>query len=103
VRSRVTFVLALLAALGATRELRADSTDCREGTLVETGYTVDEVFRRCGSPSHRDTRDVHNLRNPSIVTHLEEWTYDRGPATFLRILRFYNGRLERIELRSREP
>jgi hypothetical protein len=83
-------------------DLRAESTNCGNGNLVETGYRMDEVLARCGNPSWQRTTIVHNRRAPWIVGRIDEWIYDPGEGTFLRYLRFSNGGLAIIEERSRE-
>jgi hypothetical protein len=81
---------------------RANSTVCRDGTLIETGERVDAVLARCGNPSWRRVSVIHSRRYPSITTELQEWIYDLGEGSFLRYLRFTNGTLDAIEERSRE-
>jgi len=72
------------------RDLRADSTNCREGVLVETGYSTREVYDKCGMPSRRVTAVGGNPRS-------EHWVY--APAGFHpRLLQFYDGVLQRIRV-----
>jgi hypothetical protein len=95
----------LLAAATMTfcaPDLRAESTSCGNGNLVETGYRTEEVLARCGNPSWQRTTIVRNRRAPWIVERIDEWIYDPGEGTFLRYLRFSNGGLAVIEEQSRE-
>lgn len=92
-----------VAALGSSREARAEGTTCGPGRIVETGQSIEQVFLYCGKPSIRNAYVVRSWRNRFMTTVIEEWTYDLGEGTFLRWLRFVNGRLEVIEERSRWP
>lgn len=77
--------------------------------LVSKGDRTNEVRRLCGAPQQVDKRrelrayGVQDpvsgalLRNTAIVT-ISEWTYDFGPRRLVRLLRFENGRLVRIEV-----
>jgi uncharacterized protein DUF2845 len=85
---------------------RARCTDAvfREG---ETPY---EVLSRCGEPAFREVRvDVRTLvvrddparkEAESVSVVVEIWTYDFGPATFVRHLTFEDARLVKIETGS---
>jgi hypothetical protein len=90
--------LAALLPLFVARTSRADSTICREGSLVETGQRTYEVLSHCGNPSWSQSYDV---RSRPGHTWVDEWGYDLGRGTFPRFLRFENGVLVRIEVLSR--
>lgn len=99
---RLAATCAAAAVAFFAQNARADSTVCRDGTLVETGERVDAVLARCGNPSWRRVSIVHNRRYPFVSGEIQEWIYDLGEGSFLRYLRFYNGTLDRIEERSRD-
>jgi len=95
---------------------QAAAADFRCGTKIiipgERGY---DVLKKCGEPSHVATWEELRvkkefgagvldpdpgfrrvpLRVEELVT-IEEWEYDLGPTSFIRYLRFENGRLIRI-------
>ncbi len=76
----------------------AGSVRC-DTDLVARGATFYEVLERCGEPEHEFARV--DFRYPGYTVQLDEWTYDRGTNRFRRVLHFENGRLRRIELRSK--
>ena len=88
------------------------------GKLVSIGDTKSQVINKCGEPDHiesweeemikkdHDYSDDHDrsyrgYREPFLVKEyvkIEEWTYNRGPTSFIRYLLFENGRLKKINL-----
>lgn len=86
--------------------------------FVSLGDSRFEVLSKCGQPSWRDAweeerlervygapyRDQgydYELRVPlfnKVYVRIEEWVYNRGPQRFIRVLRFENNRLIRIEV-----
>jgi hypothetical protein len=100
--TRLASLLAAATVAFFSPDLRAESTNCHDGNLIETGYRTEDVLARCGTPSWQRTTFVHNRRAPWIVERIDEWVYDFGEGTFLRYLRFSNGGLAIIEERSRE-
>lgn len=83
---------------------------CNE-TAFHEGDAVYDVLTRCGEPAFREVRlDVRTLVSPelgpgvvearSVTVAVEVWTYDFGPATFVRHLTFEDGRLVRVETGS---
>lgn len=87
--------------------------------LVSIEDTKDEVRHKCGEPQSIESWTEHRIKgyryphdyspekdryhgygyNPYAVTvevTIEEWTYNFGPARFIRYLRFENGKLKRI-------
>ena len=96
---RTPILCLAVAAVAATltlraRQARADSTECREGVLVETGYGMRHVWELCGDPSRRAVAVGGNPRS-------EHWVYLLGSGTFPRILQFYDGVLVRIRIGHR--
>ncbi|WP_326533645.1 DUF2845 domain-containing protein [Pseudorhodoferax sp.] len=90
----------------ASQSLRCD------GHLVGKGESPVVLLHRCGEPVYRQQVCVPMLQLGWIVTPyradgpgavlaaqcvpMEEWTYDRGPGTFLGIVRLYNGMIESV-------
>lgn len=94
------------------------SSDFRCGTdIVSVGDSREEVRHACGEPDsveiwdeerikrdffqpfERDLSEAERARVPFLVrehVRVEEWTYNPGPTSFMRYLRFENGRLTRI-------
>jgi hypothetical protein len=103
VRTQRLLLVTTVAMVMSTQDAWADSTTCREGTLVVTGDRIEAVLAHCGNPSWRRVSFVHDRRNRSIPTELQEWVYDLGPGTFLHYLRFRDGVLELADERSRLP
>lgn len=83
-------------------------------SLVELGDRKYEVLKLCGEPlfierwtdetvlfavGKKKSGDV-NIAHISTA-HIEEWTYNFGSTSFLRFLRFVDGRLRRIDLGSK--
>jgi hypothetical protein len=97
-RRFVCLVVTCLAVFACTREARADSGMCREGVLVETGYTMAQVLAKCGEPSWRIVATPQNGRDPRF----EDWGYSPGWGSYTRILIFHYGILERIKLPRRK-
>ena len=93
------------------------------GNLVSEGATRYEVLSECGEPDFKDLRfekrvkrdyyrnlfprgewgwyrEQEFYREPYLAIEevvIEEWTYNFGPARFIRYLIFENGRLSQIE------
>ncbi len=69
------------------------------GRVVSAGDTKAEVIMKCGEPAGKDSRteeriekiDADTKRKISVT--IDEWTYDLGPDTLIRILTFTDGRL----------
>jgi len=90
--------------------------------VVSIGDTKSEVINKCGEPDDIQVWEVERARkrhyksSPSPDTTpdtsgksysskvhvvVEEWLYNRGRQKFLRLLRFENGRLTKIEIGNR--
>ena len=105
-------VLCLLLIIGS----HGMAADFRCGSkIITVGNYRYDVLRRCGEPAHVETWEEVRFRRdfgpglfgeekvlylrPQLVEELvtiEEWEYNLGPNTFIRYLRFENGRLTRI-------
>jgi hypothetical protein len=89
--------LLLIALVPATA--RADSGfRCNSGRLVTVEDRMYEVLDRCGSPDRVGQRVVvRQVGDDYVEVVLDEWTYDLGPARFVRIVLFENGRVLDVE------
>jgi uncharacterized protein DUF2845 len=69
-----------------------------DGGLIELGDGPTTVQTRCGEPTARDRRvEAGPTARPNDIVTVDEWTYDRGPQSFILVLRFENGKLARVE------
>ena len=93
-------VLLTLGSAGSAAAMRCGQQ------LVHIGDRKAEVLRKCGEPEAMEERQeqrffrvIQDQRLFEVLEEVtvEEWTYNLGPEQFIRILRFENGRLERIE------
>ena len=70
----------------------ASGFDCPPtGAYIEEGQSMSDVESACGPPTTRVSKEGRR----GTVT--ERWTYDFGPAYFVRTLVFVAGRLVSIE------
>lgn len=102
----LTFLLLLPAEQAA-----AQSLGCN-GYLVGVGDSRVSVLQKCGEPLDREPVCVQRLQPGWIVSPnrgggptailtpqcvpMEDWTYYRGPGSFLGIVRLYNGAVESV-------
>ncbi len=102
-RAVVTPLAVLFTMLVGAGELWAFR--CGNDLILEGDRKI-EVLRSCGEPDlvdsweekRRGHVDYYGYHYPIWQYVLvEEWTYNLGPNQFIRILRFANGRLEKIE------
>lgn len=77
----------------------ANAQDRCDHSVISRGQTFYEVEERCGAPVAQYSRV--DFRYPGYLVHIDEWVYDYGRNRFRRQLTFENGRLRRIEKRSR--
>jgi hypothetical protein len=88
---------AMLALSNAALAADQDGARC-DGGLIELGDGPTTVQTRCGEPTARDRRvEAGPSARPNDIVTVDEWTYDRGPQSFVLVLRFENGRLARVE------
>jgi hypothetical protein len=97
------FLGVFLFTLTAPADLQALRCDSR---LVSIGDRTFDVRQMCGDPDDRRVRQESRLirifREGRLIellveVEVEEWTYNLGPYRFIRILRFENDRLVRID------
>ncbi len=71
------------------------------GGIVSPGDSKPEVLMKCGEPTSKQSHDeeittrTDDTRRKEIV-NVEEWVYNPGPTSFIRILEFRNGKLADI-------
>jgi hypothetical protein len=72
--------------------------------VVSAGDTKAEVVMKCGEPAGKDSHseeiiekiDENAKRKVKVTVTIDEWTYNLGPDTLIRILTFTNGKLVNI-------
>jgi Protein of unknown function (DUF2845) len=87
---------------------RADSFRCGTTIVPEDSSKV-ETLAKCGEPVSRETRTViESFRTKAeggepevshevtVVRTIEEWTYNFGPNSFLRVVTFIDGKLRHV-------
>jgi len=100
-KSRTLWVFFAAAILLLTVSRASHGFSC-DGKLVSPGHTKVEVLMKCGEPAWKESReeqiterlDENTKRRTTVL--IEEWTYNFGPQSFLRILEFRNGKLADI-------
>ncbi|CAN5471092.1 hypothetical protein BH10PSE18_BH10PSE18_46780 [soil metagenome] len=102
---------ALAFLLAPAEQAAAQSLGCN-GYLVGVGDSRVSVLQKCGEPLDREFVCVQRLQPGWIVSPnrgggptailtpqcvpMEDWTYYRGPGSFLGIVRLYNGAVESV-------
>lgn len=72
------------------------------GGVISPGNTKFEIISKCGEPALKDSHEEKLTERLDETTKIkttvivEEWTYNFGPQSFLRILEFRNGKLAEI-------
>lgn len=110
-RISFTFLVAALMFASVPSPVSAQSLNCN-GSLVSKGDSPVSLLQKCGEPIYRQQICLSMLQLGWVVTPfqpgspnailasqcvpMEEWTYDRGPGTFLGIVRLYNGTIESV-------
>ena len=90
----------MLLTLAAPSVLAGEESEFEcNGRLVSLGEGTASTLVACGEPVSKDRRVERRPSDlPNDFVNVEEWTYDRGPQSFVRMLRFENGRLVHIEV-----
>ena len=104
--------LAAALAMCALLPAQASQSLRCNGSLVGKGDSPVTLLQKCGEPIYRQGVCVSMLQLGWVVTlyrpgspaavlanqcvPMEEWTYDRGPGTFLGVVRIYNGAIESV-------
>ena len=105
-------LLATALALCMVLPAQASQSLRCNGSLVGKGDSPVTLLQKCGDPIYRQGVCVSMLQLGWVVTPyrqgspaavlanqcvpMEEWTYDRGPGTFLGVVRIYNGTIESV-------
>jgi hypothetical protein len=81
--------------------------DCQPNDIF-SGMTQYALLSRCGPPDARERRlELRNFprkngsRTYPATVRVDEWTYNFGPARFIRIVTLVNGRVDEIETGER--
>jgi hypothetical protein len=99
---RVIVVSLLLLAVFIASSAEADSFRCGD-RVVLLGDTKAEVIIKCGDTDMKDSHEENIIKNidpftkQKVTVVVDEWTYNLGPDSLIRILRFENGRLVDIK------
>lgn len=93
---RARILLAVLLLVRALPAPAADTLRCGS-RLASVDMTAAEVLAVCGEPSYRDVWNQTGAWGGGYLGNVEEWTYNFGSSQLLRVLRFRQGRLQRID------
>ena len=97
-------MFALLLPLGAS----AETFRCGKW-IVGDDTTREELLRKCGEPTSRDSR-VEDVRAPNQYTGgnmkvgetvIETWVYQRGNGALPMVVTIVDGRITRIERKQK--
>ena len=89
VMTRPTLLLWILATLLAPAASRADQMFRCGVHLVSAGDSEASVRDWCGPPTTAERTNLSRMfRGVRTSGTVDEWTYDRGPTQFVRILTF---------------
>jgi len=101
VKLPILFTLVLVAGISV------DAFAMRCGDrLVSRGDTKAEVLMKCGEPSFSEVIAIEagpGIGFSTLKVPVEQWTYNQGPNTFLKILTFKGGKLVDIGDGERVP
>lgn len=93
------FLIVLLTMLPV--HLHAASLDC-PGGIIATGDSRLDLVMKCGEPDAKESHDEEiidrsdpGMKRKVLIT-VEAWTYNFGPAQFLRIVTLRNGTVSDI-------
>lgn len=109
----LAMVVALFSLFASAPAGADDGFRCSNGRLVSVGDGMKQVRDRCGDPDyvttrierrkvkHRYTRWVGNVQESvveeqEIEVPIDEWTYDLGPAMFIRYVTFEGGHVVNV-------
>lgn len=94
------FYFALLASTASINNAAAAGCDPQ---FISMGATTAAVRTACGEPDWREHwKEGHRVntapgKHPRRSVSIEEWVYNFGPSTFIRIFRFEEGHLAEIK------
>jgi hypothetical protein len=87
------------------------SGDKQNGFTASIGDSQAEIYAKYGEPFFRETISIESTKISSshkentqqlIEEKVEQWSYNLGPGTFLKILTFKSGKLIKIENGTRQ-
>lgn len=96
-RLRAIAGISVVAVFGTSGAV-AEPMRCGDN-IIERGFTFFEVLERCGKPDLEYDWDHRYV--PGVEARVTEWVYELGTNKFRRVLRFEEGRLRKVELRSK--
>ncbi len=106
VAMKTRLVLAVLALL----PLAASAETFRCGKwIIDDDTVLEELTQKCGPPTSRESR-VEDVRAPNQYTGgntkvgetiIETWTYDLGPGKSLMVVTIVDGRIKKIDSKSK--
>jgi hypothetical protein len=103
--SRRTALLVAVGMLLAAAPAAADSSINCQGGIVQVGDTKVDLLAKCGRPALEElsaqaatlVETIEGERAGTAGTSGERWTYNFGPAQFLRVVTLDLGRVTAIE------
>ncbi len=89
--------LVVIATLFPVVALADDGFRCGN-RIVSVGEPAAQVRNKCGAPASVDRHEeAYREGGSGAKISVELWTYDFGPSSFIRVLRFENGVLRRVD------
>jgi len=90
-KALLAIVIFLLSLACASPASASDTFRCGP-EIVDRGETTVETIISCGEPSFRE------ILNPGFKgPRVENWFYNCGSGSFIRVLRFVDGRLQDVK------
>ncbi len=99
---RVIFVSMLLLTVFVSSRTEAETFRCGD-RVVSLGDTKADVVIKCGDTDLKDSHEESIIKSidpftkQKVTVIVDEWTYNLGPDSLIRILRFENGKLVDIK------
>ncbi|MCH8307674.1 MAG: DUF2845 domain-containing protein [Proteobacteria bacterium] len=101
---RLTILALMLCYCGAADAY--GSLRC-QGKIIDPGVTMAQILAMCGSPKTRIIEEIPVRARVASgfsrfigYTTTEQWVYDRGWGRFPAVLKFQDGKLQRIDYLS---
>ncbi len=94
------FALALVAAVSIIGVAEQASALRCAGKIIDSGNTKAEVREFCGEPTCTRKPGTVFVKKSGIYWPMaadEEWVYNFGPGQFVRLIRFYHGKVVFIQ------
>lgn len=93
----ISVICIFLASIGQS----ALAFSC-DGKIVSVGDTKAEVFMKCGEPAWKESREeeiiekIDEVAKRKTIVAIDEWAYNFGPQSFIRVLEFRSGKLAAV-------